>query len=134
MDVVKDEGHVALGNRRQFSSLVRSLPLLRYLSSRLFHRKKTDDLRFAVIKEFKILFMKISDGVALGITYDHAYRDQLDVDLERGCFFVRSNFRGALIRMSLSRSRLSGSCLSRGSLRGRRLRILRLRACRNGEK
>ena len=84
-----------------------------------------DDLRLAIVEELEVFFMEISDRVALSIAHDHAHRHQLDVDLECGRFFVRSNLRRGLIGMRLSVGR---------RLRLRGLRSFRLRARCDGEK
>jgi hypothetical protein len=68
--------------------LIRSLPLLGHLSSWLFHGKMGDDLGFTIVKELEVLFMEIPDGVALRISYHHAYHHQLDIDFESGRFVV----------------------------------------------
>ena len=84
-----------------------------------------DDLRFAVVKEVEVFFMKIPDRVALGVPHDDPHRHQLDVDLEGGRFFVGSNFRRGLIGMRLRVGR---------SLRLRGLGSFRLRPRCDGEK
>src|SRR5208282_1378818 len=127
MDVVKNESNIPLGNRGQLLTavLIRSLPLFGVLSSGLFRREMGDDLRLPIIEEQEVFLVQIPNGVTLSIPHHHAYQHQLDVDLERGSFFVRSNFRRTLIGMRLSGSRI---------LWGRRLHRFRLRACSAGEK
>src|SRR5580700_8290165 len=127
MDVVKNEGDISLGYRGQLFTglLFRSCSFPGSLTSRLFHRKMRDDLRFAVVEEVEVFLMKISHGVALRVAHDDAYCHQLDVHLERRRLLVRSNLRCGLIGMRLG---------VRRRLRLRGLRSVRLRPRGDGEK
>jgi len=82
-------------------------------------------LRLAFVENLKVLFMKIPDGVPLGVPNHGAHDHQLNVHLECRGFVVRSELYRVLLAC-----RLGGSARS-----GNRMRIT-LRECRGwaGEK